>query len=249
MNTTQRPLARFFMLATLMAQTVAASFALASSTPKAPDAALRQNVLGLWVSLEAKPGQEESLANFLRAGRALAAKEPDTASWFAVQLSQSRFAIFDTFPNESGRAAHLSGNLAAGLMAQAPTLLAQAPSIERFDVLAIKLPRHPAKQAARKNALGLWVSLEAKPEKAAELARFLESGRALAVAEPATTTWYAVRFSDTRFAIFDTFPDEAGRAAHLAGKVAEALMQQAPELLAQAPSIEKTQVLAVKLPK
>ncbi len=248
MTTYQRPLARLFILAALAAQTLAAPFA-AASGDKAPAASLSKNSLGLWVSLEAKPGQEQNLTGFLRAGRALVAKEPDTTTWFAVQLSPSRFAIFDTFPCESGRAAHLSGKVAAGLMAQAPKLLAQAPSIEKFEVLAIKLPKHPAKQAARKNALGLWVALEAKPEKAQELAQFLQSGRALVALEPATTTWYAVRLSETRFAIFDTFPDEAGREAHLAGKVAEALLQQAPELLAQAPSIEKTQVLAVKLPK
>nr|WP_244137558.1 antibiotic biosynthesis monooxygenase [Burkholderia vietnamiensis] len=66
-------------------------------------------------------------------------------------------------------------------------------------------------------------------------------------AEPGTTTWYAVRLSKTQFAIFDTFPNEAGRTAHLEGKVAAALMAKAPDMLQRPPSIEKIDVLAVKL--
>ena len=66
-------------------------------------------------------------------------------------------------------------------------------------------------------------------------------------AEPGTTTWYAVRLSNTQCAIFDTFPNEAGRTAHLEGKVAAALMAKAPDMLQRPPSIEKIDVLAVKL--
>lgn len=64
--------------------------------------------------------------------------------------------------------------------------------------------------------------------------------------EPDTLTWYAVRFSHNEFAIFDTFPDDAGRLAHLAGKVRQALVARTPELLAGAPSIERADVLAFK---
>ena len=74
------------------------------------------------------------------------------------------------------------------------------------------------------------------------------SAQALAAAEPLTTTWFAVRFDSQTFGIFDAFPDEAGRQAHLSGKVAAALMAKASELLAQPPLIEKVDVLAAKLP-
>ena len=71
---------------------------------------------------------------------------------------------------------------------------------------------------------GLWVPLEAKPGKEGEVASFLEGGRALVEDEPETTAWFAVRLSDSQFAIFDVFPDDSGRQAHLSGRVAEALM-------------------------
>jgi quinol monooxygenase YgiN len=94
----------------------------------------------------------------------------------------------------------------------------------------------------------LWVELEAKPGKAAEVAGFLTSAVPLVQDEPATTAWFALRLGPTTFGIFDAFPDDEGRQAHLAGKVAEALMANAEELLATAPAIHQVDVLADKLP-
>jgi quinol monooxygenase YgiN len=96
--------------------------------------------------------------------------------------------------------------------------------------------------------VGLFVRLEAKPGQERAVADFLESALPLVEQEPATTTWYAVKLGPSSFGIFDTFSDDQGRDAHLAGKVAAALMQQAPHLLATAPTIEKTEILAAKLP-
>jgi quinol monooxygenase YgiN len=95
----------------------------------------------------------------------------------------------------------------------------------------------------------LYVKLEAKEGKEAEVEAFLRSGLPIVEDEPATTAWFAIRMSDSTFGIFDAFPDEAGRDAHLSGKVAAALMANAPELLSQPPSIEKVDVLAAKLPQ
>lgn len=95
---------------------------------------------------------------------------------------------------------------------------------------------------------GLWVPLEAKPGKEADVARFLESGRSLVEGEPDTTAWFAVRLGESQFAIFDVFPDDSGRQAHLSGRVAEALMAQADELLARPPEIQKVDVIASKIP-
>ena len=89
--------------------------------------------------------------------------------------------------------------------------------------------------------------LEAKPGKEQELEDFLKSAQPLAAAEPATTTWYAVKLGPAKFGIFDTFSDEAGRQAHLSGPIAKALMEQAPQLLAGAPVIERVEVLHAKL--
>ena len=92
----------------------------------------------------------------------------------------------------------------------------------------------------------LFVRLEAKPGQEAAVASFLEGGLAIVLDEPATAHWFALRFGPTTFGIFDTFADDAGRDAHLAGRVAAALMAKAGELLATPPSIEKVDLLAAK---
>ena len=94
----------------------------------------------LFVRLEAKPGKEMDLAQFLQAGLGMAQQEGTTPVWFALQLGPSTFGIFDAFFDEAGRQAHLNGPIAQALGANAPKLLAQAPSIERIDVLGAKLP-------------------------------------------------------------------------------------------------------------
>ena len=97
--------------------------------------------VALLVRLEAKPGKETEVENFLRGGLATVEEEPATTVWFAIRLGPSTFGIFDAFPDESGRQAHLAGRLAAALMAKASELFAQPPVIEKVDVLAAKLPR------------------------------------------------------------------------------------------------------------
>jgi quinol monooxygenase YgiN len=92
--------------------------------------------------------------------------------------------------------------------------------------------------------VGLLVRLEAKPEKADDVASFLAGALDLVRDEPGTVTWFAIRIGSTTFAIFDTFRDESGRQAHLAGQVAAALMENAPALLAAEPVIEQVDVLA-----
>jgi quinol monooxygenase YgiN len=92
----------------------------------------------LSVRLEAKPGKERALADFLSAGLAMAAQEATTPIWFALQFSPSVFGIFDAFATEQDRQAHLSGPIAKALMAQADELLAKPPTIESLDVLGVK---------------------------------------------------------------------------------------------------------------
>ena len=94
----------------------------------------------------------------------------------------------------------------------------------------------------------LFARLEAKPGKEDDVAKFLETGLALAQQESTTPIWFALRLGPTTFGIFDAFADEAGRQAHLKGPIAQALMAQASELLSQAPSIEQIDVLGAKLP-
>lgn len=96
--------------------------------------------VALFVRLEAKPGKEAELESFLKSGLPIVQEEPATTAWFGIRLGPSTFGIFDAFPDEEGRQAHLSGRVAAALMAKAPELLAKPPVIEKVDVLAAKLP-------------------------------------------------------------------------------------------------------------
>ena len=96
--------------------------------------------VALLVRLEAKPGKEAEVESFLNSGLSLVEEEPDTTAWFAVRMGPSTFGIFDAFPHETGRQAHLNGKVAAALMEKASELFAQAPVIEKVDVLAAKLP-------------------------------------------------------------------------------------------------------------
>lgn len=96
--------------------------------------------LGLFVRLEAKPGYESAVENFLRDALPLVQEEAQTSVWFGVRLGERTFAIFDAFADEAGRDAHLAGKVAAALMEKAPELLAESPVIEKLEILATKLP-------------------------------------------------------------------------------------------------------------
>jgi len=97
--------------------------------------------------------------------------------------------------------------------------------------------------------VALLVRLEAKKGKEMEVEKFLRNGLSIVENEPGTTSWYAIRFGPTAFGIFDTFPDNKGREAHLSGEVAKALKERSSELFSQPPIIEKIDVLAAKMPE
>lgn len=96
--------------------------------------------VALLVRLEAKPGREDEVESFLRGGLPIVEDEPATVAWFAIRMGPTTFGIFDAFPDDAGRDAHLAGRVAEALMAKAPDLLAEPPAIEKVDVLAAKLP-------------------------------------------------------------------------------------------------------------
>jgi quinol monooxygenase YgiN len=96
--------------------------------------------VALYVRLEAKAGKEKEVESFLKGGLAIVQEEPATTAWFAIRMGPSTYGIFDAFPDDAGRQAHLSGRVAAALMAKAADLLATPPKIEKVDVLAAKLP-------------------------------------------------------------------------------------------------------------
>jgi quinol monooxygenase YgiN len=97
--------------------------------------------VGLLVRVEAKAGKEGEVASFLAGALPLAEDEPGTTTWYAIRIGPSTFGVFDTFPHDEARQAHLTGRIASALMAKASELLSQPPSIEKIDILAAKLPR------------------------------------------------------------------------------------------------------------
>ncbi|SDA10449.1 Quinol monooxygenase YgiN [Nitrosospira sp. Nsp18] len=96
--------------------------------------------VALFVRLQAKPGKETDVSNFLEQGLTLANQEAETPVWFALRLGPSTFGVFDAFTDEAGRSAHLSGQIAEALSANAADLLTEPPQIEYIDVLGAKLP-------------------------------------------------------------------------------------------------------------
>jgi quinol monooxygenase YgiN len=95
-------------------------------------------------------------------------------------------------------------------------------------------------------SVGILALLEAKPDKAEQLAAFIEQGGEFALAEPLTVNWYGFRIDAVTFGIFDTFETQAGREVHLGGEIAQALTAAAPDLLAKEPDMRMVDLLAVK---
>jgi quinol monooxygenase YgiN len=94
----------------------------------------------------------------------------------------------------------------------------------------------------------IWAQVEAKPGKENEVEAFLKSAQPLAVSEPGTTTWYAVKIGPSTFGIYDTFPDEQSRTAHINGEIATALFAKTDELFSKAPRIKLLTILSSKPP-
>ena len=193
--------------------------------------------IGLLVTLQARPGKEADAEAFLKSAQPLALNEEGTLKWYVIKLGPGKFGIFDTFANEGGRNAHLTGEIAKALGARANELFAVSPQVEKVEVLAST----PLKDM---EAIGLLVTLEARPGKQADVEAFLRSAQPLAQNEEGTLKWYAIKLGPGKFGIFDTFSNETGRNAHLSGEIAKALGTRANELFAVPPQVEKVEVLA-----
>nr|WP_247672690.1 hypothetical protein [Aquimarina sp. MMG016] len=204
----------------------------------------KKETIGLLVTMKAKPGKEQDVKNFLLGGLDLVNQEPQTVSWFAFQIDNSTFGIYDTFEVEEGRQAHLTGEVAKALLANANHLLEDfnpKTSIQAVHVLA-------SNHKAGKQNKGLLVVMKAKEAKTIDVENFLNVGKQLVGDEPKTLSWYAIKIDTNTYAIFDTFVEDSGRDAHLTGKVAAALMENAPVILEgfESSAIQKIDILASK---
>lgn len=199
---------------------------------------------GLLVRLEAQHGREAELEDLLRAAQGLVAREPATTAWFAVRFGRLEYGIFDVFPDEAGRQAHLAGAVAAQLMGPARQLLARDPKIERLAVLAHKLPQAPQDGAAVTR--GLLLTFKPKQGHEAQVVQFLRDAQGLVEREPGTTAWFALQLEGGDCGIFDVFPDNMARLSHLGGAVPRELAKHALSLLGGMPDMDMLQVLAAR---
>jgi quinol monooxygenase YgiN len=97
--------------------------------------------LAIWAQLEAMPGKEKEVEEFLKSAQPLAEREAGTLSWYAVKMGTGKYGIFDTFADENGRNAHLNGEIAKALFAKAKDLFSKPPQIDKPEILASKTGR------------------------------------------------------------------------------------------------------------
>ena len=204
----------------------------------------KKETIGLLVIMKAKQGKEKDVKNFLLSGLSLVNQEPQTESWFAFQVDEKTFGIYDTFEIEAGRQAHLTGEVAKALLANAGNLLENFDAKTSIQPVEVIASHH--KSGMQNN--GLLVIMKAKKGKSRDVESFLNVGKQLVGEESMTLSWYAIKLDDTTYAIFDTFEGDMGRDAHLTGKVAAALMENAPTILEgfEASAIQKIAILASK---
>ena len=200
---------------------------------------------GLLVRLEARAGKDEAVADFLRSALPLVQAEAGTSAWFALRFGRSDYGIFDVFPDDAARDAHLNGAVAQALRMRADELFVRQPRIERVTVLADKLG-HPAE--GMHIAKGLLLCFKARSGHAEQVEQFLRDAQQSVQQEPKTIAWFALQMEAGGYGIFDVFPDNGGRFSHLTGHVPRELAKHALSLLGGMPDMDMLDVLADKMP-
>ena len=200
----------------------------------------------LLARLDAVPGKEIALERFLNEALERTRTDAGMTASFALKLGRDQYAIFDAFPDTAAREAHLGGGIVTSL-ASAAGLLSMPPLIQRADILADKLPDSDSQVSK-----ALLLSFRAKLGHEQEVGEFLLSARSFVAEEPRTTAWFAIRFDSwagghEEFGIFDVFPDNGGRFAHLTGHVPRELARHSLSMLGSVPDIEMINVIAAKL--
>jgi len=145
------------------------------------------------------------------------------------------------FADDAARDAHLNGAVARTLIAESDRLFARQPHIQKIDILSDKLPAGEPAQAVTK---GLLLGFKAKALHEPQVVQFLRDANPLVQQEPRTTAWFALLFEDGSYGIFDVFPDQGGRFAHLTGHVPRELAKHALSLLGSVPDMDMLNILA-----
>jgi quinol monooxygenase YgiN len=199
---------------------------------------------GLLARLKAQSHQSAETEQLLKSALRQVQSEPATAAWFALRFGRHDYGIFDAFSSEEGRLAHLEGPVANALVSRAPWLLDRQPDIDAVEVIASKMPAQLRPEHA---TCGLLLSFRAKKGHELEVEQFLRDAQSLVEEEPGTTAWFALRWPERRYGIFDVFPNHAARTAHVTGHVPRELTRHAFRLLGGLPSMDLADVLASHL--
>jgi quinol monooxygenase YgiN len=191
---------------------------------------------------EVKAGNEAMVERSLQETLERVKRESATIAWFAFRIGSSTFGNFAIFSNEQGRQAHFSDETLARMEA-ANAFLTQPRIMEKGDLLAAKPP-----EGETRVTVGLLTRFKAKAGKEAEVEHILKAALSAIQEEPATIAWFAIRLGPSIFGVFDVFPDEEGRLAHLVPGTAQ--LESISELFVEhSLVIEKIDVLTAKLPK
>jgi hypothetical protein len=154
-------------------------------------------------------------------------------------MGRGEYGIFDAFPDDAGRDAHLNGGVVAALRDHAD-LFEEQPVIEEVDVLADK-------RSSGEVTKGLLLRLPIKESHRDDAAEFLRNGESVVEQEPGTTNWFAIRFENGNHGVFDVFPDTKGRRAHLTGKIPQQLAAHGLPWLDGLPQMSFADVIADKV--
>jgi hypothetical protein len=198
---------------------------------------------GLLVRLEVQPGRDTEVEHFLLSAQSLVRQEPGTTAWFGLRFGRQEYGIFDVFPGENDREAHLGGDIARSLLQKADTLFTEAPRIHKLDVLAYKLP---AASPAQPDTKALLLTFKAQAAHELQALQFLRDAQPLVEEEPDTTAWFAFRLDNGDFGVFDTFPDNGARFRHLIGHVPRELARHAFSLLGGVPDLSMLDIIYEK---
>jgi quinol monooxygenase YgiN len=198
---------------------------------------------GLLVRMHAKHGKDRAVEELLYSALPLVQGEPETTAWFAVRFGRNDYGIFNVFPDDAAREAHLSGPAVTELQRRTAELLEGAPQIQKLEVLADKLPV----VSTETDTKGLFLTFKAKPGHAQEVEKFLFEAKELVENERRTTAWFATRNESGEYGIFDVFPRNEDRFMHLVGQVPRELAKNAFALLGSMPEIEMVSVHAEKI--
>jgi len=198
---------------------------------------------GLIVRMHAKHGADKAVEEFLHSALPMVQDEPSTTAWFAVRFGRGEYGILDVFPDDAARDAHLAGPLAEAMKRRAGELFETAPRIQKFEVLAEKIPV----ASPGPDTKGLLLTFKAKSGHQRQVEDFFSYANEMVNTERNTTAWFAMRTDDGEYGIFDVFPGNEDRFLHLVGHVPRELAKQAFTLLGSMPELEMLNVQAEKI--